>query len=115
LEALYDHPIAGASWEGFAIETLINCAPSWTQPFYWRTSAGAEIDLLLELPDGSLWAIEIKHSLSPKAERGFYVACEDLRPARRLVVYAGDERVPLPGGVEALGLRTLAHELVDMA
>jgi hypothetical protein len=115
LEALYDHPIVGASWEGFVIETLINCAPAWAQPFYWRTSAGAEIDLLLELPDSSLWAIEIKRSLSPKAERGFYVACDDLRPARRLVIYAGDERVPLPGDVEALGLQTLAHELADMA
>ena len=112
--ALYDHPIIGASWEGFVIETLINCAPAWTSPFYYRTSAGAEIDLLLELPGSELWAIEIKRSLSPKVERGFHIACDDLKPVRRLVVYAGTERVPLPQGVEAVGLFELATELTTI-
>ena len=111
LNALLDHPIVGSSWEGFVIETLINCAPAWTSPFYYRTSAGAEIDLLLELPGSELWAIEIKRSLSPKVERGFHIACDDLQPARRLVVYAGTERLPLPHGVEAVGLFDLAAEL----
>jgi len=96
------------------IETLINCAPAWTSPFYYRTSAGAEIDLLLELPGSELWAIEIKRRLSPKVERGFHIACDDIQPARRLVVYAGTERVPLPHGVEAVGLFELAGELSAM-
>ena len=112
--ALLDHPIIGASWEGFVTETLINCAPAWTSPFYYRTSAGAEIDLLLELPGSELWAIEIKRSLSPKVERGFHSACDDLKPARRLVVYAGQERVTLPNGVEAVGLFELAAELTTI-
>ena len=112
--ALYDHPIVGASWEGFAIETLVNCSPAWTSSFYYRTSAGAEIDLLLELPGSKLWAIEIKRSLSPKVERGFHSACDDLKPARRLVVYSGQERVLLPHGVEAVGLIELAKELASM-
>jgi predicted AAA+ superfamily ATPase len=66
--------IVGPSWEGFVIENLINSAPSWTAAFYYRTSAGAEIDLILELPGGETWAIEVKRSLSPKVERGFHVA-----------------------------------------
>lgn len=114
-DALYDHQIIGPSWEGFAIETLINSAPAWTSPYYYRTSAGAEIDLLLELPNGRKWAIEIKRSMSPKMERGFHIACDDLRPTRRLVVYAGDGRVPLPHNVEAIGLHELATELVGMS
>jgi hypothetical protein len=114
MQALYDHPIVGASWEGFVIETLINCAPAWTTPYFYRTSAGAEIDLLLELPGSELWAIEIKRSLSPKIERGFHIACDDLEPARRLVVYSGEERVPLPHDVEAVGLRALARELAAL-
>jgi predicted AAA+ superfamily ATPase len=113
--ALHDHPIVGASWEGFVIETLINCAPAWTTPYFYRTSAGAEIDLLLELPDSKLWAIEVKLGLSPKVARGFHVACDDLKPARRLVVYSDDERVPLPHSVEAVGLGALAEELAAMA
>ena len=113
-DALIDHPIVGASWEGFAVETLINCAPAWASPFYFRTAAGAEIDLLLELPDGKLWAIEIKRSLTPKVERAFHTACDDLRPARRLLVYAGNEPVPLSHGIEAMGLHHLAQELIGM-
>lgn len=112
---LLDHPIVGSSWEGYVIETLISCAPPWTSAFYYRTSAGAEIDLLLELPGSRLWAIEVKRSLSPKVERGFHSACDDVKPERRLVVYAGSERVPLPHDVEAIGLATLAQELADMA
>jgi len=114
LDALRDHPIIGPSWEGFVIETLINCAPAWTTPYFYRTSAGAEIDLLLELPGSKLWAIEVKRSLSPKVERGFHTACDDLRPIRRLVVYAGDERVPMPHDVEAIGLAALAKELIKL-
>lgn len=114
LDALRDHPIVGPSWEGFVIETLIDCAPEWTQAFYYRTSAGAEIDLLLELPGDRLWAIEIKRSLSPKVERGFHIACDDLQPERRLVVYSGEERVPLPHSIEAVGLAALAEELVGL-
>ena len=113
-DSLSDHPIVGLSWEGFVVETLINCAPAWTSPFFYRTSAGAEIDLLLELPGGELWAIEIKRSLSPKVERGFHIACDDLKPARKLVVYAGDERVPMPHGVEAISLAVLARELTAL-
>jgi predicted AAA+ superfamily ATPase len=114
-DALFDHPIVGPSWEGFVIETLIDCAPAWTAPYYYRTSSGAEIDLLLELPGGRLWAIEIKRTLSPKVERGFHVACEDLKPARRLVAYAGDERVLMPHDVEAIGLHALAKELTELS
>jgi uncharacterized protein len=115
MTALNDHPIVGPSWEGFVIETLINCAPSWTSPYYYRTLAGAEIGLILELPGGDIWAIEIKRSLSPKVERGFHVACDDLKPARRFVVYAGTERVPLPNGIEAVGVAELAAMLVALA
>jgi predicted AAA+ superfamily ATPase len=97
------------------IETLISCAPPWTSAFYYRTSAGAEIDLLLELPGSRLWAIEVKRSLSPKVERGFHNACDDVKPERRLVVYAGSERVPLPHDVEAIGLAELAQDLADTA
>ena len=114
MTALNDHPIVGPSWEGFVIENLINCAPPWTQPFYYRTSVGAEIDLILELPGGEIWAIEIKRSLSPKVERGFHVACDDLKPARRFVVYAGGERVPLPNEIEAMGVAELAAVLVAL-
>ncbi len=111
-EGVLGHPVAGASWEGFAIETLAATAPAGTQANFYRTAAGAEIDLLLALPGQRLWAIEIKRSLTPKVERGFYQACEDLAPERRIVVYPGSERFPLPHGVEAMPLQDAGRELL---
>ena len=78
-EEVLGHPVAGASWEGFAIDSLLAAAPDGTQSNFYRTSAGAEIDLLLTLPGGARWAIEIKRSLTPKPERGFHHACGQLQ------------------------------------
>lgn len=111
LEDLLAHPVVGASWEGFVIENLIACAPDGTEPFYYRTSGGAEIDLLLRRPDGRMWAVEVKRSTAPRPERGFHSACEDLHPDRRYLVYPGDERFPLGHGVEAVPLRELVEEV----
>jgi uncharacterized protein len=112
-EALLGHPVVGPSWEGFVIETLIGVAPVGTIPGFYRTAAGAEIDLVLELPGGKLWAIEIKRGLAPKLERGFHEARADLDPAASFVVYSGSERFPLGSGIEAIGLRALAAELLN--
>jgi predicted AAA+ superfamily ATPase len=111
-EALLAHPVAGASWEGLAMESLIAAAPAGTEAYFFRTSAGAEIDLLLKLPGhGQPWAIEIKRGLAPKIERGFHLACESVRPERRCVVYSGVERFPLADGIEAVSLSDLCREL----
>jgi predicted AAA+ superfamily ATPase len=109
--ALAGHPVVGASWEGFVIETLTNAAPARTLPGFYRTAAGAEIDLVLELPGGPLWAIEIKRGLTPKLERGFHHARADLNPERSFVVYSGTDRFPLADGVIAIGLSELAEML----
>lgn len=110
-EALLSHPVVGASWEAYVIENLLAEAPDRVQPHFYRSSSGAEIDLLLRLPDARLWAIEIKRSLAPKLERGFHSASADLQPARRFVVYPGEERYPVATDVEALPLSALAREL----
>lgn len=114
MEALLAHPIAGASWEGFVIENVIASAPDGIEAYYYRTNGGAEIDLLLHLPGGRMWAIEVKRSLAPRPERGFHAACADLNPIRRFVVYPGAERFPLGQDVEAVSLSDLATELHDM-
>jgi predicted AAA+ superfamily ATPase len=113
--ALLGHPVVGASWEGFVIENLITAAPAFTVPGFYRTSGGSEIDLLLELPGGERWAIEVKRSRAAKPARGFYEACEDLKPAKRFVVHAGQERFPVSADVEAIGLRELTEVLSGLA
>jgi len=112
-EALLAHPVVGQTWESFVIETLITASPDGTEAHYYRTSNGTEVDLLLTLPNGELWAIEVKRSSAPKIERGFYSACTDLKPQRRFLVYSGSERFPLDDMTDAISLVELAEMLQE--
>jgi predicted AAA+ superfamily ATPase len=110
-EAVLGHPVTGASWEGFVIETLLNLAPEGCRGWFYRTAAGAEINLLLEWPDQRLWAIEVKRSLRPRLGRGFHQARADLQPEQTFVVIPGEGGCPLADGVEVLGLAQLAERI----
>jgi len=110
-EALLGHPVVGQTWESFVTETLIAAAPEGTEAHYYRTATGSEVDLVLTLPGGKLWAIEIKRSSAPKVERGFHIACEDLKPKKRFVVYPGEERFSLDDDTDAVGVVALAKAL----
>ena len=112
-ETLLSHPVVGASWEGFVIENLLAVAPEGVEGYFYRTSAGAEIDLVLHFPGGRLWAVEIKRSLSPRPEKGFHFACEDLHPDRRFVVYPGDETFAVGRNIEAVPLPAMARLLAQ--
>lgn len=110
-EDLLGHPVLGGSWEGFCIENLIAAAPRGTEASFYRSSAGAEIDLVLKTPKGQLWAIEIKRTTSPKVTRGFHIAAEELDVSHRILVYAGAEEVPGQGGVRAMPLTNAIEKL----
>jgi predicted AAA+ superfamily ATPase len=112
--ALLGHPVAGASWEGFVIESLIAAAPSRAMPGFYRTAAGAEIDLVLEIPGHGRWAFEIKRSPSAKPAKGFYLAVQDLKPARQFLVNSGSARYPISAGLDAIGLPEMAAILAEL-
>lgn len=111
LEAVLGHPVVGGSWEGFVVETLLGATQGRVKPWFFRTAGGAEVDLLLEMPNGKRWAIEIKRSLAPKPDRGFHHARQDLSPERAFIVYPGDDRYPRGDGLEVIGLWELASLL----
>jgi predicted AAA+ superfamily ATPase len=114
-EKLAGHPVIGASWEGFVIENILSAAPDRTMASFYRTSAGAEIDLLLELPGYTRpWAIEIKHSYAPKLGKGLHRAIEDTNPEKTFVVYGGTERFPLTERIEFIPLPNLCNLLASM-
>ncbi len=110
-DAVLGHPVAGGSWERFVLENLLGAAPERTNAYFYRTAAGAEIDLVLEMPDKKLWAVEIKRGLAPKLDKGFHHAREDINPERSFVVYSGDDRYPKSEGIEVIGLGELASLL----
>jgi predicted AAA+ superfamily ATPase len=113
-DALLGHPVVAGSWEGFVIENLLAVAPQRTQASFYRTAAGAEIDLVLEIPAHGIWAVEVKRGLSARPEKGFHLACEDVKPRRSFVVNPGNDRYPVGTSVEAIGLRDLAFEITSL-
>lgn len=98
------HPVAGLSWEGMVIENLIGAAGD-APAYFYRTSAGAEIDLVIEGRSGHRYAVEVKRSTAPALTKGFWNACDDLAISEAIIAYSDDERFQLESGVEALSLR----------
>ena len=111
LTALAGHPVVGLSWEGFVIETLLSVLPWGCSASFYRTGAGAEIDLVIEHPDGERWAVEVKRSLTARVSRGFHIACRDIEASRAFLVHAGEDRFPIAHALEGIGMRELAAEL----
>ena len=110
--SLAGHPVVGASWEGFVIENLLSAASPGTKASFYRTSAGAEVDLVLELPGSRApWAVEVKRGLGAALGKGFRNALEDIKPERSFVVTAGSDRYQVAKDVEAIGLREMASFL----
>ena len=108
------HPVAGISWEGFVIENIMQCLPGGATAWYYRTGAGAEIDLVIELNASTKYAIEIKRSSAPKLSKGFYLACADINATKRCVVYAGTERFELGQKTTAISLRDMMREITSL-
>lgn len=109
IEDLQGHPSIGSSWEGFVLEQIIGTVPDNWDKYFYRTNAGAEIDLLLFDHKNNPVAIEVKFSASPKVEKGFWNAYEDLSCKRGFVVYPGKESYPLGKGVFTLPADDLAY------
>ena len=101
---LLGHPVVGKSWEGFVIENIASVLPPRVRSYYYRTAGGAEIDLVLEFGVNERWAIEIKKGTSFSLGRGFHEACEDIKPQKKFVIYAGKDRFPLQQEITAIAL-----------
>ena len=113
LNDLLGHPIVGGSWEGFVIENILSVVQSRALSYYYRTSAGAEIDLILEFSGQEKWAIEIKRSSAPALSKGFHIACEDIKADRKFVIYSGNDRFSLGANVTAISVAGLMREILS--
>jgi predicted AAA+ superfamily ATPase len=111
---LLGHPVSGGSWEGFVIENILSVAPANARPYYYRTASGQEVDLILEFSGQEKWAIEINRSTAPVLSKGFYQACEDIRPDRKFIVYTGQDRFTMHEGVTAIPFAELMQELLKL-
>lgn len=113
LSARFDvlaHPKLGASWEGFALEQAIRLMNAEHDAFFYRTHAGAELDLLVTR-HGRRYGYEFKHADAPTLTKSMRVALEDLGLARLWVVHPGERAYPLHERVEVVPLSKLAMRI----
>jgi uncharacterized protein len=104
IDQLLGHPIAGLSWEGFAIEAMVDAAGPDMIPMFYRTHDGAEIDLLLERAGEVAFAIELKRSTAPKMPPGLTIAADDIGAQRRILIHSGTDSYIAGNGVEVMPL-----------
>lgn len=111
---LLSNPVLGKSWEGFVIENLHSVLPSRAETYYYRTAAGAEIDLIIKTPSAGVWALEIKFGRAPKISRHFSRTCDDAGASEKFVVYGGDDEYPVKDGVTVISLPRMMEKIAAL-
>ncbi len=102
-EGLLAHPVAGASWEAYVLEQLIAAAPN-VEANYFRSSHGAEADLVLSHRSGEVWVIEVKRSSAPTVSRGFHQVALDTKATRKIVVAPVAGAYPMREGIQVMSV-----------
>lgn len=110
-DALLSNPVFGKSWEGFVIENIHSVLPRLAETYFYRTAAGAEVDLVIKLPSSEVWAVEIKYGTAPQPSKHYTRTCDDLGASRKYIVYSGDDEFPIGNGVVVISLARLMEKL----
>ena len=111
-DALLSHPVLGKSWEGFVVENMHSVLPRFAETYFYRTSAGAEIDLIIKMPDAEVWAVEIKYGVAPKLSKYYSEICDDVGATHKYVVYGGDDEFPIGDEVRMISLPGIMEKLI---
>lgn len=111
-DTLLSNPVLGKSWEGFVIESIHSVLPRQAATYFYRTAAGAEIDLVIKMPSSEIWAVEIKHGRAPKLGKHYRSICDDVGACRRFIVYGGEDTFPLSADVSMISLSGLMQQII---
>ena len=109
---LLSNPILGKSWEGFVIENIHSVIPSFAETYFYRTAAGAEVDLVIKMPNSEIWAVEIKFGVAPKLGKHFSQTCNDVGATHKFVVYCGDDEFPIGDNIRMISLPKIMGKLI---
>ena len=99
---LMGHPRLGASWEGFALEQILQIIGP-VEPYFWSTYSGAEVDLFFSR-NGKRYGIEFKFNEAPKISKSMHIAINDLGLSHLYVIYPGKEAYPVAENISVVGL-----------
>lgn len=111
-DTLLSNPILGKSWEGFVIENIHSVMPRFAETYFYRTAAGAEIDLVIKMPNREIWAIEIKHGSAPKISKHYSQTCNDVGASHKFIVYGGNDEFPIGDNVRMISLPKIMEKLL---
>lgn len=112
-DALLSNPILGKSWEGFVVENIHSVLPRLAESWFYRTAAGAEIDLVIKMPNSNIWAVEIKYGVAPKFGKYFSQICDDVGATHKFVVYGGDDEFPVGDNLRMISLSRIMEKLIS--
>jgi len=110
-DTLLSNPVLSKSWEGFAVEKFLSVLPSRAESYFYRTAAGAEVDLVIKMPSSEIWAIEIKHGVAPKIGKHYSQTCNDVGAAHKYILYGGDDEFAVRNDVKIISLSGLMERL----
>jgi predicted AAA+ superfamily ATPase len=110
--ALLSNPILGKSWEGFVVENIHAVLPRLAETYFYRKSAGAEIDLVIKMPNSEIWAVEIKYGVAPKLGKHYGQICDDVGATHKYVIYGGDDEFPVGDNVNVIALSKFMEKLI---
>ena len=113
VDDLLGHPGTGASWEGFVVEQIANHLPAGASMSFYRTAAGAELDVVVELGTRKL-GFEVKFSSAPKVTKGFWQACEDVGVDAAYIVAPVQTGWVVQAGVEVIPVTDIPERLAQM-
>ena len=112
-DALLSNPVLGKSWEGFVVDNIHSVLPRRAETYFYRTAAGAEIDLVIKMPSSKVWAVEIKYGVSPKLGKHYSQTCDDVGATLKYVVYGGDDEFPVGENVVVISLPKFMEKLLS--
>ena len=110
-DALLSNPVLGKSWEGFVVENIHSILPSRAETYFYRTAAGAEIDLVIKMPSSEIWAIEIKHGVAPKIGKHYRQTCDDVNATHKYILYGGEDEFPVGNDIKIISLPGLMERI----
>lgn len=110
-DALLSNPILGKSWEGFVIENIHSVLPRRAQTYFYRTAAGAEIDLVVQMPNQKIWAIEVKYGVAPQLSKHYNRICEEIGATKKYIVYGGNDEFEISKNITMISLHKLMQKV----
>ena len=111
-DSLLSNPVLGKSWEGFVVENINSVLSKRAETYFYRTMAGGEIDLVIKLPSGDIWCVEIKHGIAPKISKHFARICEDVNAKRKYIIYGGEEEFLIRDDICVISLAKFMQRVI---